>query len=210
MIVPDLSLETAAWTEQYRLVAGIDEAGRGAWAGPVAAAAVVLSPDCPDLLQRLDGVRDSKTLSARQREMLFDRIQAEALAVGLGMVDSETIVQEGIAAATRLAMAEAVDALGPRPDFLLIDYIRLPRVNIPQKSFRKGDQRSLSIAAASIVAKVSRDRLMAQLGETFPDYGFEQHKGYGTRRHRAAVQKNGITPEHRRNWKPCQELMAKG
>lgn len=210
MIVPDLSLETAAWADGYHRVAGIDEAGRGAWAGPVAAAAVVLPPDCPDLLQRLEGVRDSKLLSAHQRERLYERIQQEALAVGVGMVGLAVINEQGIAAATRLAMAEAVEALSQRPSFLLIDYLRLPRLNLPQKNIRKGDQKSLSIAAASIIAKVSRDRLMVQLGENYPSYGFERHKGYGTRLHRTAIQRNGITPEHRRNWKPMQELMAEG
>jgi ribonuclease HII len=207
---PDLSLEEAAWAEGYRLIAGIDEAGRGAWAGPVAAAAVVLPPPSPELGRRLNGVRDSKTLSEGQRNRLFDIIVSEALAVGVGMVSNEVIVDQGIAAATRQAMAEAVGALALRPDFLLIDYVRLPHVPIPQKSVRRGDSRSLSVAAASIIAKVSRDRLMVEASATYPAYGFERHKGYGTRAHREVLSELGFTAFHRHNWAPFQVLVHQG
>ena len=206
MKLPDLSLEEAAWAEGYRWVAGIDEAGRGAWAGPVAAAAVILPSNCPDLPQPLDGVRDSKTLSARQREKLFGIIRKEAVAVGVGMIGSEVIVESGIMAATRRAMAEAIQPLAPRPDFLLIDYLRLPGVSLPQQNIRRGDEKSFAIAAASIIAKVSRDRLMIQMAETYPDYGFERHKGYGTRAHREALEKHGVAPFHRHTWKPFHTL----
>jgi len=206
MKLPDLSLEEAAWAEGYRWVAGIDEAGRGAWAGPVAAAAVILPPNCPNLPQRLDGVRDSKTLSARQREKLFEIIHKEAVAVGVVMIGSEVIVESGIMAATRRAMAEAIQMLVPRPDFLLIDYLRLPGVSLPQQNIRQGDEKSFAIAAASIIAKVSRDRLMIQMAETYPDYGFERHKGYGTRAHREALEKHGVAPFHRHTWKPFHTL----
>jgi len=208
--LPDLGLEEAAWAEGYRLVAGVDEAGRGAWAGPVAAAAVILPVNCPDLPRRLDGVRDSKTLSARQREKLFEIIHKEAVAVGVGMVGSEEIVESGIMFANRQAMADAIHSLTLRPDFLLIDYLRLPQVDIPQKNVRQGDEKSFAIAAASIIAKVSRDRLMIKLAETYPHYGFERHKGYGTRVHRDAVQSYGIAPVHRHTWKPFQFLKAGG
>ena len=202
MKYPDLSLEKMAWAEGYCLVAGIDEAGRGAWAGPVAAAAVILPPNSPDLGRRLNGVRDSKTLSARQREEFYGIIQGEAIAVGVGMVDSEAIVGNGIIAATRQAMAKAIQMLAPQPDFLLIDYLRLPQMDYPQKNITRGDAKSLSIAAASIIAKVSRDRLMAKAAETYPGYGFERHKGYGTRVHQEALKANGISPLHRHTWAP--------
>jgi ribonuclease HII len=153
-------------------------------------------------------VRDSKTLSARQREELFGIIRNEAVAVGVGVIGPEVIVADGIMAATRRAMVGAIQALGPRPDFLLIDYVRLPQAGIPQKSIRQGDQISFSIAAASIIAKVSRDRIMVQMAETYPNYGFERHKGYGTRAHRQALEQHGLTPFHRHTWAPFQQLGA--
>lgn len=208
MISPDLSLELAAWEQGYRFIAGIDEAGRGAWAGPVAAAAVILPPPSPDLLQRLHGVRDSKTLSEHQRERLLKTIMLEALAIGVGLVSADTIVRQGIATATRQAMIEAVQALDPRPDYLLIDFVRLPQLPLPQKSIRKGDAISLSIAAASIVAKTSRDRLMVEAAGSYPDYGFERHKGYGTVVHRNALSKCGFTAFHRHNWAPFRDFAA--
>ncbi len=207
MTSPDLSLEQSAWAQGYRLVAGIDEAGRGAWAGPVAAAAVIL-PRCPDLRRRFVGVRDSKTLSARQRDRLYEIIVREALAVGVGMVSADVIVNQGIAPATRRAMADAVRALDPLPDFLLIDFIPLPQLTFPQKSVRRGDAISLSIAAASIVAKVSRDRLMVEAAETYPAYGFERHKGYGTQAHREVLAERGFTAFHRHNWIPFREFRS--
>jgi ribonuclease HII len=206
MKYPDLDMEKAAWADGYRYIAGIDEAGRGAWAGPVAAAAVVLPGDDPDLLKQLDGVCDSKMLNANQRERLYQPIMQAAISVGIGMMDPEVIVEQGIAAATRQAMLQAIQSLLVDPDFLLIDYVKLPQANIPQKCIRKGDQKSLSIAAASIIAKVSRDRLMVEMAGRYPCYGFQQHKGYGTRYHRAAVEEHGISPVHRYTWKPFQTL----
>ena len=199
---PDLSFEGAAWDASYGRVAGVDEAGRGAWAGPVVAAAVVLPAERPDLALRLAGVRDSKLLTPRQRERLYEIIQGEAVAVGVGVVGPEGIVAQGIGPAVRQAMAEAIGALQPPPDYLLIDYLRLPAVDIPQRSITRGDRVSLSIAAASIIAKVSRDRLMVLLGHSFPVYGFAQHKGYGTRQHQVAIAVHGATPLHRHTWAP--------
>jgi len=141
-------------------------------------------------------------LSARQRERFFAVINREAVSVGLGMVGPEEIVKIGIAVATRQAMKEAVLALNPQPAFLLIDYLRLPQVDLPQKSIPKGDARSFSIAAASIIAKVSRDRFMVEMAQVYPDYGFEGHKGYGTRAHRSALEQCGITSLHRYSWAP--------
>ena len=206
MKFPDLSLEETAWKEGYRSIAGVDEAGRGAWAGPVAAAAVILPSGAPELGRRLSGVRDSKTLSARQREKLFDIIRGAAIAVGVGMIGPEVIVDCGIVAATRQAMAHAILALDPGPDYLLIDYLRLPQVDIPQSSIVKGDSKSLSIAAASIIAKVSRDRLMLETAEAYQDYGFDRHKGYGTRAHREALEAHGVTSLHRYTWAPFQPV----
>jgi ribonuclease HII len=202
---PDLSLERAAWDANHRRVAGVDEAGRGAWAGPVVAAAVILPAGCPDLSQRLAGVRDSKLLTPQQRERLYEIIQCEAVAVGVGVGSLELIAGEGIATATRKAMAEAIDALQPRPDYVLIDYVRLPEVALPQEAIVRGDQTSLTIAAASIIAKVARDRLMVELGDHYPAYGFAQHKGYGTPAHQEAIAAHGATPLHRLTWAPFAE-----
>jgi ribonuclease HII len=199
---PDLSLERAAWDANHRRVAGIDEAGRGAWAGPVVAAAVILPADRPDLPLRLVGVRDSKLCTPRQRERLYEIVQSEAVSIGVGVAGLDLITAEGIAPAVRQAMGEAIGALHPRPDYLLIDYIRLPEIPLPQRAITRGDQISLSIAAASIIAKVARDRLMVELGDRYPVYGFARHKGYGTREHQEAIAVHGPTPFHRQTWAP--------
>lgn len=204
---PDLSLESDAWAAGYRRVAGIDEAGRGAWAGPVVAAAVMLPIDRVDLRDRLAGVRDSKMLTARGRERMFDLVQREALAIGVGISPTAMIIEQGIVAATRQAMGRAVEAMHLEPDYLLIDYLQLPQVTIPQRGVTRGDQKSYSIAAASIIAKVSRDRMMADLACQYPVYGFDRHKGYGTKNHREALQLYGTIPSHRTSWAPFQALL---
>ena len=198
-IVPDLRLEQALAAEcGAGCVAGIDEAGRGALAGPVFAAAVALPWDDPLLIDALAGVRDSKLLSPAARERLFPLICARALAFGIGQASAGTIDRFGILPATRLAMTDAVRALSPAASALLIDGpIRLAAVALPQRAIIRGDQQSVSIAAASILAKVSRDRTMAALDEWFPGYGFAQHKGYGTAAHRRALAALGPCPEHR-------------
>ncbi len=198
-VVPDLRLEQALAVEcGARCVAGIDEAGRGALAGPVFAAAVALPLDDPLLLDALAGVRDSKLLSAAARERLYPIIRARALAFGIGQASAATIDRFGILPATRLAMANAAQALSPPAAALLIDGpIRLAAVSLPQRAVIRGDQQSVSIAAASILAKVSRDRTMIALDERFPGYGFAQHKGYGTAAHRRALAALGPCPEHR-------------
>jgi ribonuclease HII len=183
----------------------LDEAGRGAWAGPVVAAAVVLPPD-PGLALRLADVTDSKQLTARQRDRLLESIRAEAAGSGVGVVSSQEIDRFGIAEATRRAMQAAVQALAIPPDFLLIDYVRLPTLAIGQRSYVKGDSRVLSIAAASIVAKVTRDRLMAELACEHPNYGFDRHKGYGTADHRAALLSKGPCAIHRRSFQPVSGM----
>jgi len=200
-----LEQERELWAAGYRWLAGIDEAGRGAWAGPVVAAAVVLPAERNDLATILCGVRDSKVLTPRQREALVPLIHQAALAVGIGMASSRFIDRRGIVPATRQAMAMAVHNLSLPPHCLLIDALKLPEVPLPQRALIKGDAHVLSIAAASIVAKVFRDRLMVALGERCCGYGFARHKGYGTAAHRAALQLLGPCPEHRLSFAPLRE-----
>ncbi len=207
---PTLTYETRLWAAGYQRVAGLDEAGRGAWAGPVVAAAVILPPGDPDLADHLAGVRDSKTLSSARREVLLEVIQRHALAWGIGAVPPARIDELGIVPATRTAMALALEALSPSPDYLLIDYLSLPEIAIPQQGLPKGDAAVLSIAAASIVAKVSRDAMMVDLAGRFPGYGFERHKGYGTRLHQHALAALGPTSIHRLSFAPLQRLGAGG
>lgn len=207
-LLPTLAYEACLWAEGYCCVAGLDEAGRGAWAGPVVAAAVILPPDEPGLLQHLDGVRDSKQLTAARREALLEVIREYALALGVGAVPPAQIDTLGIVPATRKAMALALQSLSPPADYLLIDYLALPDLSLPQQSLPKGDARVLSIAAASIVAKVSRDRMMVDLEACFPGYGFARHKGYGTAQHRAALTALGPSKVHRFSFAPLHHLRA--
>ena len=205
---PNLTEELELYTAGYTHVAGIDEVGRGAWAGPVYAAAVVLPLDRAGLLDLLAGVQDSKQLSPTQREALLPRILEVAEAVGIGWASPADVDELGIVAATRRAMACAVASLNGHTDALLIDHVRLPDVALPQRSFPKADARCLSVAAASIVAKVTRDRLMASLEQDFPGYGLAQHKGYGTRQHREALARLGSLPIHRKSWRPIREILG--
>jgi len=198
-----LEQERELWAAGYRWLAGLDEVGRGAWAGPVVAAAVIL-PQRARLCSTLRGVRDSKVLTPRQRVSLCPLICETALAVGVGMSSSRFIDRHGIVAATRQAMAMAVHNLPLQPHCLLIDALRLPDLELPQRALIHGDAFVLSIAAASIVAKVYRDRLMVQLGDYYCDYGFAAHKGYGTAAHRAALQRMGPCPEHRMSFGPLR------
>ncbi len=193
---PDLSFEMALWKAGMTVVAGIDEAGRGALAGPVAAGAVILPPD-ETIMSCLSGVRDSKQLSAEQREKAREKILGHAIAYGVGFATSQEIDQIGILPATRLAIQRALACLELAPAHLLLDYLLLPDVQIPQTALIKGDCRSLSIAAASILAKTSRDAVLRELELTYPGYGFASHKGYGTQAHRAALRRLGACPIHR-------------
>lgn len=199
---PGLEEESGLLACGHRRIAGLDEAGRGAWAGPVYAAAVVLPLDRPDLLRRLADVRDSKQLSPHQREALSGIIREVALAVGVGWAEVEEIDGLGILPATRLAMSRAVQQLSGAVDALLIDYVRLPDVSLPQRSLPRADARCLSVAAASIIAKVERDRRMVEMDREYPGYGFARHKGYGTSQHYRALQQLGPSPLHRRTWRP--------
>jgi len=212
---PDLREERTLYAQGYRYIAGLDEAGRGAWAGPVVAAAVILPIDNPGLSQKpvlsvvegLEGVRDSKQLTPRRREHLYPIIKSIALAAGTGIVPPDMIDELGIVPATRQAMALAIVQLDLPPDFLLIDFLNLPGLSIPQKSITGGDALSLSIAAASIVAKVTRDRWMVQLDAQYPGYGFARHKGYGTRQHRESLTRMGLSPVHRLSFAPMRLML---
>lgn len=187
-----LALERQAMSRGYTRIAGIDEAGRGPLAGPVTAAAVILAPG-----SRMAGVDDSKKLSPALRERLFDTITAEALSIGVATVPAELIDRINILQATRLAMKQALESLSPPPDFILIDGITTIDSRIPQKTVKKGDSLSLSIAAASIIAKVTRDRMMLEYDRLYPGYGFAGHKGYGSASHMAAIRALGPCPIHR-------------
>lgn len=181
--------------DKYLYICGIDEAGRGPLAGPVVAGAVILPKDCGLLY-----INDSKKLSAAKREMLYDRIMEEAVATGIGMAGPKRIDEINILQATYEAMREAIAKLKPRPELLLNDAVTIPQVDIPQVPIIGGDGKSISIGAASIIAKVTRDRLMEAYGEMYPEYGFASHKGYGSAEHIAALKKYGPTPIHRRSF----------
>lgn len=188
----------------YRCIVGLDEAGRGPLAGPVVAAAVWLPTGCS-----LPGLDDSKQLTAECREQLFGIIRSRARAIGIGSANAEEIDRINILEATRLAMGRALAALAdsaPSPDFLLLDAIRLPACPIPQRPIIKGDALSASIAAASIVAKVTRDRLMSEYDLVYPSYRFAVHKGYGTPEHLALLAMHGPSPLHRRSFEPVRRL----
>jgi ribonuclease HII len=204
---PDIQFETELWLSGLNFTAGIDEAGRGAWAGPVTAGAVILPPDDPDISSRLLGVRDSKQMSARLREKWAINIRQVALAVSTGWADFDEIDELGILPATRLAMERAVAGLNCQIDHLLIDAVVLRDIKIPQTSLIKGDARSLSIAAASIIAKTERDHYMELLEEKIPDYGFARHKGYGTAFHQESLSKLGVSAVHRKSYAPIKALL---
>jgi ribonuclease HII len=204
--MPDSDFSTLSFEQTYwsrgEVVAGLDEAGRGAWAGPVVAAAVILPAQMALLRETLAGVDASKKLTARQRTLWEARIRAVAV-VGVGAASSLEIDEIGIVPATLLAMRRALSALPQRPNALLIDYIPRPLDSWPQQRLKRGESHSLSIAAASIVAKVYRDRWMVEEAERrWPGYGFARHKGYGTAQHRAALTHLGPSPIHRRTWAP--------
>jgi ribonuclease HII len=202
---PDLRFEEALWGEGIEQVAGIDEAGRGALAGPVVAAALILPPD-PAIRRSLDGVRDSKQMTPKQRDSWAGRLREVSLAWAVGFASSQEIDALGIIPATRQAAYRALQALAESPAHLLLDYLVLPDVFIPQTSLVKGDARSLTIAAASIIAKTTRDSFMCELNKRYPGYSFEAHKGYGTTYHRGAIVRLGPSPVHRMTFAPLRCL----
>jgi ribonuclease HII len=191
----------------YCFIAGLDEAGRGCLAGPVVAAAVIL-PLEEDCLSIFVGVRDSKQLLPHARESLYQVIMQHAVAVAVGFGSVTLIDERNILQATKYAMRAAIAELSTAPQALLLDALMLSDISLPQRSIIKGDASCLSIAAASIVAKVTRDRLMLQLHELYPAYGFAQHKGYGTEAHLAALHEHGACPIHRRSFAPVRDLFG--
>ncbi|MBK1791377.1 ribonuclease HII [Persicirhabdus sediminis] len=200
--MPDLSYEKKCQSAGYKSVAGVDEAGRGPLAGPVSAAAVILPAGYKN-----DLLDDSKKLSEKKRELLYDEIMAdERIIWSLSFAEPAEIDEINILKATHAAMARAVDGLAAQVDYCLIDGLPVPAFPYEHEGIVKGDSKSLSIAAASIIAKVSRDRKMLEYAELYPEYGFEKHKGYGTKQHRAALDKHGPCPIHRHSFSPVAQL----
>lgn len=197
---PDRREEKKLQKKGYRLIAGIDEVGKGAWAGPLVAAAVILPPKI-----KTKGINDSKKLTPKKREKLFVRITREALAWSVAVVENDFIDRQGIVKANLKAIKEAGLGLNLRPEYLLIDAVRIKVGKIPTKSIIKGDAKVLSIAAASIVAKVVRDSLMNGHHRLYPQYKFSRHKGYGTKEHHRLIKKHGLSPIHRKSFRPMKE-----
>jgi ribonuclease HII len=203
MTFPNFSFESAALNHGHTIICGIDEAGRGPWAGPVVASAVILdSKNIPP------GLNDSKKLNEAKREALFDPIM-QSSKVGIGIVSAAEIDEINILQATFLAMQRAFDQLENKPDLALIDGNKSPKLICKTQTIIGGDAKSLSIAAASIIAKVTRDRIMHQHNETYPHYGFARHKGYGTAAHAAALAIHGPCAEHRKSFKPIALILAR-
>lgn len=202
-IIPDLEFEHHLWEAGFKLIGGLDEAGRGAWAGPVGAAVVVLPMD-KTILRTLSGVRDSKKMTPRQRDIWAERIREEVAMWGVGFADHLEIDSYGIVPATKIAMRRAIEGIKVSPDYLLIDAVKLTEISIPQSILIKGDSRSLSIAAASVLAKTERDRIMVEMDKIYPEYGFSRHKGYGTAIHRNALDKYGPIAIHRKSYAPIK------
>ena len=209
--IPDLSFELGLLKSGARHIAGVDEAGRGSWAGPLYAATVLLDREVlldPDALA---GVRDSKLLSPKNRDRAYDRIMRAASAVGVSSVEARLVDRMGVVEATRQAMLQALDRLPIRPDAVIVDAVRLPpesEYHGIHQSFYHADRQCLTVAAASICAKVSRDRDMIRRSARYPGYGFETNMGYGTPRHREALERLGLCAVHRRSFRPMRESLA--
>lgn len=193
--------ETELYNEGINYIAGIDEVGRGPLVGPVVTAAVILPKDFYD-----ERINDSKKLTEKKRELLYDVIMENAVSVGIGISSEDVIDEINILEATKKAMIEAVNNLSVKPEYLLIDAVKL-NIDIPQTSIIKGDAKSESIAAASIIAKVTRDRMMDELDKIHPEYDFKHNKGYGTKKHIEAIKKYGIIKEHRKTFAPCNQYV---
>lgn len=205
---PSFVEEEKLVVQGYRYIAGIDEVGRGALAGPVVAAAVILP--CRLKVRWLKQVRDSKLLTAQKRQYLFNYIHETALSIGVGIVSHQIVDARNIVRATKLAMMQAVSQLSPAADSLLIDYLLLPEVPLPQKGMVNGDCLCLSIACASIIAKVTRDRLMVEQDGIYPGYALGQNKGYWTEEHLANLRRLGPSPIHRRSFHPISDMLGLG
>jgi len=206
--MPSFIEEERLEAQGYRLIAGVDEVGRGALAGPVVAAAVILPRDLA--APWLAGVKDSKQLTPDRRELFFHHIHQVAIAIGIGAIPHYLVDKRGIVSATRLAMKQAIERLSPPAESLLIDYMRLPEVRLPQKGITNGDSLSLSIACASIIAKVARDQLMTAFDRIYPGYGLARHKGYGTSEHFACLSRLGPCPIHRQTFSPVRDIILYG
>lgn len=193
--------ENELYESGIKYIAGIDEVGRGPLVGPVVTAAVILPRDFYD-----ERINDSKKLTEKKRELLYDVIMENAVSVGIGISSEDVIDEINILEATKKAMIEAVNNLSVKPEYLLIDAVKL-NIDIPQISIIKGDAKSESIAAASIVAKVTRDRMMIELDKIHPEYDFKHNKGYGTKKHIEAIEKYGIIKEHRKTFAPCDKYI---
>ena len=193
--------ETELYNNGINFIAGIDEVGRGPLVGPVVTAAVILPKNFYD-----ERINDSKKLTEKKRELLYDVIMENAISVGIGISSEDVIDEINILNATKRAMLEAVNNLNVKPEHLLIDAVKL-NTSIPQTSIIKGDAKSESIAAASIIAKVTRDRMMVELDKIHPEYDFKHNKGYGTKKHIEAIRKYGIIKEHRKTFAPCDEYV---
>ncbi len=205
--MPNFEFEEKYRAQGFNRIAGIDEAGRGPWAGPVVAGAVILNLDnLSDTL--LAGLDDSKKLSAGKRDALYEGLMERAH-VGVGVASVEEIDTINILQATFLAMTRAVEGLPNRPEFALVDGNKLPPFSYPAEAIVKGDSRSLSIAAASIIAKVTRDRIMTELGELHPGYAWEKNMGYGTKAHQAGLERLGVTVHHRKSYKPIINILSR-
>jgi ribonuclease HII len=203
---PSFAEEKLLQEQGYRYIAGVDEVGRGALMGPVMAAAVILPESFKARWK--SRVRDSKQLTPETREYLFDYILEASISYGIGSCPNGKIDEVGIARATCLAMMEAVAQLNPPPEFLLIDYVKLTELSLPQKGIKHGDSLVFSIACASIIAKVTRDRLVVEMDKDYPGYGFALHKGYGTEEHLKCLREKGPCPLHRRSFSPVGELVG--
>ncbi len=204
-IKPSRAEEKRLANAGYQLIAGVDEAGRGALAGPVVAAAVIMP--YPLDTPWLDQIRDSKLLGPTKRERLYHDIKRTAISVGIGTIPPEVIDSQNIITATKLAMKQAIAQLSPAPEYLLIDHLLLPDIPPPQKGITNGDRLCFSIACASIIAKVTRDRFMVQLDKIYPGYGLAQHKGYGTREHLFHLRQRGPCPIHRQSFAPVRDVV---
>lgn len=196
-----LAYEQDLYNKGYTLIAGVDEAGRGPLVGPVVAAAVILPQN-----YSLEGLNDSKQLSEKQREKFYDILWQDAISIGVSVVSAQTIDEINILEASRLAMNEALDNLKVKPEYILTDAMKLKR-DVPVLPIIHGDALSLSIAAASVIAKVTRDRIMVEFGKKHPEYEFAKHKGYPTKKHLELIKKYGIIEEYRKTYKPVKEVL---
>lgn len=199
-----LKYEKELYKKGITLIGGVDEVGRGPLVGPVVAACVILPVN-----YKLSGLDDSKKLSEKKREKFYDIIMKDAIAVGIGVVDAKKIDEINILEASRLAMKLAIENLNVKPEFVLSDAMKLDNIDIPYEAIIHGDSLSLSIAAGSVIAKVTRDRMMYELDEKYPEYGFAQHKGYPTKKHLENLQKYGILSNYRFTYKPVSDLINK-